>query len=189
MVSNVAVTVLTATSVSVSWDLLPLPEITHYTVYYSQTGNKGRQRTESNIVVSSSESSVVITELITGEEYQFQVVAQALVDNKIILGERSLLTDMSLRDIDVTELTPSITSSGESLSTFMNEYVRVYVCACVYIYIHTFIYMYIYIHLYTYIYIHTFIYIHLYTYIYIHIYIYTHIHIHTYVHMYTYIHI
>ena len=119
MVSNVAVTVLTATSVSVSWDPLPLDVVTQYIVYYSQTGNREGQTTESSIIVSSSESSVVITELITGEEYQFQMVAQAMVDSEIILGERSLLTNMSLLDIDITKCPPSI-SSGESLSMFMN---------------------------------------------------------------------
>ena len=118
MVSNVAVTILTVTSVIVIWDLLPLPEITQYIAYYSQTGNRERQTMEPSVVVPSSQSYVIITELITGEEYQFRVVAQALVDSKIILGERSLLTNMSLLDIDVTKFPPSTTSSGESLSMF-----------------------------------------------------------------------
>ena len=118
MVSDVVVTVLTATSVNISWDPLPLPEITQYTVYYSQTGNREGQMNESNIVVSSFENSVVITGLITGVVYRFQVMAQALVDGMIVLGERSLLTDMSLLDIDITEFPPSSTSLGESLSMF-----------------------------------------------------------------------
>ena len=125
MVSNVAVTVLTATSVSVSWDPLPLEVVTQYIVYYSQTGNREGQATESSIIVSSSESSVVITELITGEEYQFQMVAQAMVDSEIILGERSLLTDMLLLDTDITKCPPSISLSGESLSMFMNCYIYI----------------------------------------------------------------
>ena len=77
---------------------------------------------ESNIVVPSSESYVVITELITGEEYQFQVVAQSMEDGGIFLGKRSLLTDMSLLHIKVTKCS-SIASSGESLSVCMNIYI------------------------------------------------------------------
>ena len=37
---NVVVEVVSATSVRVSWDRIDLPEITGYTVYYSQTGNR-----------------------------------------------------------------------------------------------------------------------------------------------------
>ena len=39
---------------------------------------------------------MVITGLITGVVYRFQVMAQALVEGMIVLGERSLLTDILL---------------------------------------------------------------------------------------------
>ena len=89
MVSNVAVTVQTATSVRVSWDPLPLTVVDQYIIFYSQTGNRKRQTTESSVVVSNTITAVVISGLVTGADYQFQVVAQAMVDGMTIDGMRS----------------------------------------------------------------------------------------------------
>ena len=77
--------VLSATSVRVSWDILDIPEIKCYILYYSQTGNS-----EKVIITNASSytSSVVITDL-TIVEYQFEVVAVAELDGDVVMGERS----------------------------------------------------------------------------------------------------
>ena len=85
---NVEVEVVSDTSVRVSWDSVDIPEITGYTVYYSQTGNKKRQSEES-ITVPSSDNSVVIEGLLNNVEYQFQVVAIAELDGDVIMGQRT----------------------------------------------------------------------------------------------------
>ena len=89
LVMNVEVEVVSDTSVRVSWDSVDIPEITGYTVYYSQTGNRKRQNEES-ITVPSSDNSVVIESLLNNMEYQFQVVAIAELDGDVIIGQRSL---------------------------------------------------------------------------------------------------
>ena len=99
------------TSVIVTWDPLLLTEITEYIVYYRQIENVKRQTTESNRTVSSSQSYVIIDELITGGEYQFQVVAQATVDERTIVGKRSLLTDASIILLNDTTTLPICTAS------------------------------------------------------------------------------
>ena len=73
-------------SVRVSWDSLEdIPEVTGYIVYYSQTGNS---ETEKMVRVSGSENnSVLIGMLLTGAEYQFEVVVE--LDGKAFTGERS----------------------------------------------------------------------------------------------------
>ena len=88
---NVVVEVVSDTSVKVSWDSVDIPEITGYTVYYSQTGNRKRQSEES-ITVPSSDNSVVIEGLLNNVEYQFQVVAIAELDGDVIMGQRSVLS-------------------------------------------------------------------------------------------------
>ena len=88
---NVVVEVVSDTSVRVSWDSVDIPEITGYTVYYSQTGNRKRQ-SEEFITVPSSNNSVVIEGLLNNVEYQFQVVAIAELDGDMIMGQRSNVT-------------------------------------------------------------------------------------------------
>ena len=88
LVMNVEVEVVSDTSVRVSWDSVDIPEITGYTVYYNQTGNRKRQSEES-ITVPSSDNSVVIEGLLNNVEYQFQVVAIAELDGDVIMGQRS----------------------------------------------------------------------------------------------------
>ena len=84
------VVVSTDTSVRVSWRILNIPEITHYTVFYSRAGNRKRQvDCEQFRNVPSSTSSVDIEGLSDGaRSYQFVVVAVATVDNVEIPGER-----------------------------------------------------------------------------------------------------
>ena len=90
LVMNVVVEVVSDTSVKVSWDSVDIPEITGFTVYYSQTGNRKRQG-EGSITVPSSDNSVVIEGLLNNVEYQFQVVAIAELDGDVIMGQRSVL--------------------------------------------------------------------------------------------------
>ena len=82
---NIELEVLSATSVRVSWELLDIPEITGYIVYYSQTGNSGNDTT---VNFPSSTSSVVITDLTSSTEYQFEVVAVAELDGEVVMGKR-----------------------------------------------------------------------------------------------------
>ena len=87
------VEIVTDTSVRVSWErILNIPEITHYTVFYSRAGSRKRQAAgEESRNVPSSSSSVDIEGLSGGaRSYQFVVVAVATVDNVEILGERSI---------------------------------------------------------------------------------------------------
>ena len=81
------VEILTDTSVRVSWErILDIPEITHYTVFYSKAGSRNREESRS---APNSTSSVDIEGLSGGaRSYQFVVVAVATVDNVEILGER-----------------------------------------------------------------------------------------------------
>ena len=82
------VEILTDTSVRVSWKrILNIPEITHYTVFFSRIGNRTAGEQSRN--VPSSNSSVDIEWLSDGaRSYQFVVVAVATVDNVEIPGER-----------------------------------------------------------------------------------------------------
>ena len=93
--TNVEVEVVSDTSVRVSWDSVDIPEITGYTVYYNQTGNRKRQSEES-ITVPISDNSVVIEGLLNNVEYQFQVAAIAEVDGETIVGQRSIPDDMAV---------------------------------------------------------------------------------------------
>jgi hypothetical protein len=92
MVMNVEVEVVSTTSVKVSWkNIIDIPEITGYTVYYSQMGNKKRQTGEKFMTVSSSAYSVVIGGLANNAEYEFEVVAIVELNGVVVLmGERSM---------------------------------------------------------------------------------------------------
>ena len=83
---------VSATSIQVSWDRLDIPEIIGYIVYYSQTGNSEMVTIETSVtVIGSEETFVVIDNLRSGVEYQFQVVAVAELDGEsnAIMGVRS----------------------------------------------------------------------------------------------------
>ena len=108
--TNVVVEIVSDTSVRVSWDSVDIPEITGYTVYYSQTGNRKRQSEES-ITVPSSDNSVVIEGLLNNVEYQFQVVAIAELDGDVIMGQRSILDDSAVVFVALPGLLETIYSS------------------------------------------------------------------------------
>ena len=87
---KVQLEILTDTSVRLSWErIFNIPEITHYTVFYSRVGRLDDLEQYMNIVMT--EDSVVIENLSGGvRSYQFVVVAVATVNNATkILGERS----------------------------------------------------------------------------------------------------
>ena len=96
---NVRVEELTSTSVQVSWDRIDIMEITNYTVYYSTTGSR---RNEQSITVASSQNSVMIDDLLSDVDYQFQVAAVALLYGDVrVKGQRS---EISLRKICICNL-------------------------------------------------------------------------------------
>ena len=92
MVTGVMVEQLTATSVRVSWDEIPVDGIT-YRVYYSQTRNRKRQ---SEMSMDSTTNSVDIDGLDSDVKYQFQVVAVVVINGQTIKGERSEVNNDSL---------------------------------------------------------------------------------------------
>ncbi len=79
---------LSATSVNVSWENVTVPGIVSYTVYYRPRETMGGP-SEQSVTVPSSESSVVIENLMTNVEYQFQVAATAELGGDLFHGERS----------------------------------------------------------------------------------------------------
>ena len=81
--------VLSATTVNVSWDRLDIPEITGYIVYYSQTMNSEMVPIQHFINVFSSTNFVLLTDLTSDIEYQFDVVAVAELDGDTVMGSRS----------------------------------------------------------------------------------------------------
>ena len=99
VVMNVQVEELTSTSVRVSWDRIDIMEITSYTVYYSATGSR---RNEKSITVASSQNSVMIDNLLSDVDYQFQVAAVAFLYGDVrVKGQRS---EVSLRKFCICNL-------------------------------------------------------------------------------------
>ena len=86
MVVNVEIDMISSTSLRVSWDRLDIPEITRYIVYYSQTVNS---EMVASVDVSGSENSVIIDDLMSNIQYQFEVVGVAEVEGDVVMGERS----------------------------------------------------------------------------------------------------
>lgn len=81
-VSGVRVSSVSATSVSVSWLKLNSQDISGYRVFYSRTDkdNRKRQEGQGTLRVSAETNLVVVTGLVEGEEYQFQVVGLVIVN-------------------------------------------------------------------------------------------------------------
>ena len=85
------VEIVTDTSVRVSWErILNIPEISHYTVFYSKAGSRNRQAAgEQFRNVPSSNTFVDINKLSDKARlYLFAIIAVATVDNVEIPGER-----------------------------------------------------------------------------------------------------
>ena len=104
VVMNVEVEISSATSVRVSWDKLDIPEITGYIVYYSQ------RQTDITEHIFSHENSVIIDNLLTDVEYQFEVVAVAELDGEIAAGDSERVTVLIL----ATTTTPTDSVSNVS---------------------------------------------------------------------------
>ena len=113
---NVKVVITSASSVRVSWDKLDVSDqnITGYIVYYSQ---RHINTTEQSVNVSSRENSVIIDDLLTGVEYQFEVVAVAELLGDVATGERLLPKR-------VTVLIPATTTISE---TNVSDLLAVYI--------------------------------------------------------------
>ena len=84
---------LSDTSVNVSWENVTVPGIVNYIIYYRPTETMRRQ-SEQSVTVHSSDSSVVIEDLMTNVEYQFRVAATAELGGVIYPGERSPSTQV-----------------------------------------------------------------------------------------------
>ena len=104
VVMRVVVEPVSNTSVNVSWESVTVPGIVNYTVYYRP--ETMRRQCEQSVTVPSSDSSVVIEDLITNVEYQFQVATVAELGGVISLGERSPSTQVL-----VASPTPTLSSN------------------------------------------------------------------------------
>ena len=131
VVMNVEVEITSATSVRVSWDRLDIPELTGYIVYYSQ---RHINTIEQSVNASSGENSVIINNLLTGVEYQFEVVAVAELLGDVATGERLLserVTCTVLISLDrtttITVLIPLITTIPTDSDTNVSDLLAVYV--------------------------------------------------------------
>ena len=85
------VEILTDTSVRVSWErILNIPEITHYTVFYSRAGSRKRHAGCKQFRNVLNSTRYVDIEGLSGgtRSYQFVVVAVATVNNVEISGKR-----------------------------------------------------------------------------------------------------
>ena len=90
----------TDTSVMVSWNIIDVAgvDVEGYTVYYSRVSSRKRQAggDEMSVNVPSTESSVRITGLEAGQQYQFQVVVRIVFRGQSFTGNRSELNDNSM---------------------------------------------------------------------------------------------
>ena len=108
MVESVQAEMVSASSVRVSWERLNISELTGYIVYYSQTD---KTQEEGRVTVSSLFTSVLIDNLSSYAEYQFQVVAVVEVEGEVLMGQRSMLNSMSI----ITPLDRNMVSLGIAL--------------------------------------------------------------------------
>ena len=117
MVINIMVMATSATSVRVSWDRLDTPEITGNIIYYSQTRNSEMVTIETSVSVPSYQNSVMIYNLLTDVEYQFQMVALAELEGEMATGQRSARIMITLSPITSIIPTSSTLSSNVHYNT------------------------------------------------------------------------
>jgi hypothetical protein len=88
---DVRVEQVSDSSVRVSWNALDnLPEVTGYRVYYSQKGSRKRQAGEVSVdITDPSQDSVIIGDLETAVQYQYQVAAIVMLVGMEFIGNRS----------------------------------------------------------------------------------------------------
>ena len=113
VVTNVRVEQLTETSVRVSWNAISLPEVTRYRVFYSQVESRKRQVMGELMVEvqGRDQTSVVIENLVSSVQYQFQVVAEAVLGGMEFTGERSAVGEESM--LTLTTATPTAPPSSD----------------------------------------------------------------------------
>ena len=87
MAINATVTSLTATSIQVSWVLPNIPEVTHWIVYYSPSGDSS-MASERMVNISGSNNSVEISNLEANTDYVVQVVAVVMVNGVTYIGSQ-----------------------------------------------------------------------------------------------------
>ena len=109
----------TQTSVIVSWERIDVAgvDVEGYTVYYSRVSSRKRQAGgggEMSVDVSSTESSVRITGLEAGQQYQFQVVVRIMFQGQSITGSRSELTMVTVIVTTAPQPTEPVPNCGGS---------------------------------------------------------------------------
>ena len=98
MVTGVLVKEVSGTSVEVSWEALDILGVSKYVVTYSLMQYSDSNTVKSKEVqVLASERSVLIQELASNKNYQFQVHAEAVVHGQTILGSKSSPVNITLK--------------------------------------------------------------------------------------------
>ena len=97
MVRDVSLIILSDTSVRVSWTRVRPSRSTDYTldsyiIYYTQKGT----RKQESVTVSSGNDNLVIQDLTSMAEYNFQVATIINVDGELIQGLRSSAVEAEL---------------------------------------------------------------------------------------------
>ena len=100
----------------VSWDEVDIPDVTGYIVYYNYVDSETTTN-EQSVNIPSSDTSVIIDNLISDVQYQFKVAAVADVDGDVVIGQRSPTLS--------TLVLPSSLITGNSAES-MSEYVILY---------------------------------------------------------------
>jgi hypothetical protein len=113
-VLTVAVQQVSVSAVNVSWNALSnLLEVTGYRVYYSQTGSRKRQAGEMSMDIDEpSQNSVVIDGLETAVQYQFQVVAIAMLGGMTFVSNRSVVDETTMLALTTAPTTSAPTTSA-----------------------------------------------------------------------------
>ena len=113
VVSNVQVMQDSATSVTVSWVVIESPFITSFTVYYSRVlCRMSRDGDEMSVTVPSTERLAMITGLVGGAQYRFQVTVTLSFFGVATTGERSPVTDMTMLTLMTTAASGSTEKAG-----------------------------------------------------------------------------
>ena len=109
------------TSVRVSWDATSLPEVTRYRVFYSQVESRKRQVMGEPMVEveGRDQTSVVIENLVSSVQYQFQVVAIAVLGGMEFVGERSVVSEESMLILTTTADTSSGGGKDQDIVVFL----------------------------------------------------------------------
>jgi hypothetical protein len=102
----------------VSWNALSnIPEVTGYRVYYSQIVSRKRQAGELSVdIADRSQNSVVIDDLETAVQYQFQVVTIVMLGGMEFVSNRSLVDETTMLALTTAPTTSAPTTSAPTTS-------------------------------------------------------------------------